>query len=101
MDIDALKDSTLAFVQAHRAWTPVIAAALAFCESIAVLSLIVPATVILLAVGALVGGAGVEFWPVVVGAAVGAILGDWISYEFGHWLGPGAKAKWPLNRYPR
>ena len=100
MDIDALKDSTIAFVQAHKALTPVIAAVLAFCESIAVLSLIVPATVILLAIGALIGGAGVEFWPVVAGAAIGAILGDWVSYEFGRWLGPGAKTKWPLNRYP-
>ncbi len=42
---------------------------------------------ILVAVGALVGGAGLAFWPVVIGAAVGAALGDWVSYEFGHWLG--------------
>ncbi len=101
MDIEALKTATLGFVEAHRAWTPVIAAGLAFCESIAVVSLFVPATVILLAVGALVGGAGLEFWPVVIGAAVGAALGDLVSYEFGRWLGPGAKTKWPLNRTPR
>lgn len=100
MDIEALKTATLGFVEAHRAWTPVIAAGLAFCESIAVVSLFVPATVILLAIGALVGGAGLEFWPVVIGAAAGAALGDLVSYEFGRWLGPGAKAKWPLNRYP-
>ena len=100
MDIAALKDSTLAFVEAHRAWTPLIAGGLAFCESIAVLSLFVPATVILVAIGALVGGAGLDFWPVVIGAAAGAALGDWVSYEFGHWLGPGAKQKWPLSRYP-
>lgn len=100
MDIEALKDSTMAFVETHKAWAPLIAAGLAFCESIAVLSIFVPATVILVAVGALVGGAGLAFWPVVIGAAVGAALGDWVSYEFGHWLGPGAKQKWPLNRYP-
>ncbi len=100
MDIEALKDSTMAFVETHKAWAPLIAAGLAFCESIAVLSIFVPATVILVAVGALVGGAGLAFWPVVIGAAVGAALGDWVSYEFGHWLGPGAKQKWPLSRYP-
>lgn len=100
MDIESLKDATLAFVETHKAWTPAIAAGLAFCESIAVLSLFVPATVILLAVGAMVGGAGLDFWPVVAGGALGAALGDWISYEFGHWLGPGARTKWPLNRYP-
>lgn len=100
MDIDALRTTTLAFVEAHKAWTPLIAGGLAFCESIAVLSLFVPATVILVGVGALVGGADIAFWPVVIGAAFGAALGDWISYEAGHWLGPGAKTKWPLRHYP-
>ncbi len=46
MDIEALRTTTLAFVEAHKAWTPFIAGGLAFCESIAVLSLFVPATVI-------------------------------------------------------
>lgn len=44
MDIEALRTTTLAFVEAHKAWTPFIAGGLAFCESIAVLSLFVPAT---------------------------------------------------------
>jgi membrane protein DedA with SNARE-associated domain len=100
MDIEALRTSTLAFVEAHKAWTPLIAGALAFCESLAVLSLFVPATVILLGIGALVGGADIPFWPVVLAAAVGAALGDWLSYEVGRWLGPGARTKWPLRLYP-
>lgn len=100
MDIEALRTSTLAFVEAHKAWTPVIAGGLAFCESIAVLSLFVPATVILIGIGALVGGADIPFWPVMGAAALGAAAGDWISYEAGRWLGPGAKEKWPLRRYP-
>ncbi len=100
MDIEALRTATLAFVEAHKAWTPLIAGGLAFCELIAVLSLFVPATVILLGVGALVGGADIPFWPVVLGAALGAALGDWLSYEAGRWLGPGAKTQWPLRRYP-
>ncbi|MDP4026788.1 DedA family protein [Methylobacterium sp. NEAU 140] len=100
MDLEALKTSTLAFVEAHQAWTPAIAGGLAFCESVAVLSLFVPATVILVAIGAMVGGIGIPLWPVVIAAAVGAALGDWLSYEVGRWLGPGAKTKWPLRRYP-
>jgi membrane protein DedA with SNARE-associated domain len=100
MDIESLKTTTIAFVEAHRAWTPVIVAVLAFCESVAVLSLFVPATVILVAVGALVGSTDLAFWPIVAAAAAGAALGDWVSYEVGRWLGPGAKMKWPLNRYP-
>ena len=100
MDIEALRTSTLAFVEAHKVWTPLIAGGLAFCESIAILSLFVPATVILIGIGAMVGGADIPLWPVVIAAALGAALGDWLSYEAGRWLGPGVKTKWPLRRYP-
>ncbi|CAM3046078.1 MULTISPECIES: DedA family protein [Methylobacterium] len=100
MDIEALRTSTLAFVEAHKVWTPLIAGGLAFCESIAILSLFVPATVILIGIGALVGGADIPLWPVIGAAALGAALGDWLSYEAGRWVGPGARTKWPLRRYP-
>ncbi len=59
-----------------------------------------PATVILIGIGALVGGADIPFWPVMLAAAVGAAAGDWVSYEAGRWLGPGARERWPLRRYP-
>src|SRR3954469_19365437 len=47
MDFEALKVATLEFVRAHQIWAPFIVAGLAFCESLAFLSLLVPATVIL------------------------------------------------------
>lgn len=100
MDFDAIRQSTLAFVEAHASWTPFIAGGLAFCESLAVLSLFVPATVILLGIGGLIGATGIPFWPVVAAAAVGAALGDWLSYEFGHYFKDDVKGWWPMNRYP-
>lgn len=100
MDFDALRTATLGFLEANKAWTPLIAGVLAFCESLAFLSLLVPATVILLGIGALVGAAQIPFWPVVLAAALGAALGDWLSYEFGHHYKDGAKRLWPMRRYP-
>ncbi|GJE28244.1 DedA family protein [Methylobacterium organophilum] len=100
MDIDALRQSTLAFVEAHRAWAPLVTGLLAFCESVAFLSLLVPATVILVGIGALIGGSDLPFWPIVIGAAVGAGLGDWISYEVGHYFKDGVKRLWPMSRHP-
>lgn len=100
MDFEALKTSTLAFVEAHQGWTPLIVGVLAFCESVAFLSLLVPATVLLLGIGALMGTIGIPFVPVMLAAALGAALGDWISYEFGHYYKDGAKQMWPLTRYP-
>jgi membrane protein DedA with SNARE-associated domain len=100
MDIETIKTTMLVFVREHYAWAPFIVAALAFGESIAVLSLVVPATVLLVGVGALVETGGLAFWPVWAGAVGGAVLGDWLSFEFGRYFQDSAKHVWPLNRQP-
>ncbi len=99
-DLDALRQTTLAFVEANKAWAPAITGVLAFCESFAFLSLLVPATVILVGIGAAIGSSDLPFWPIVVGAGIGAALGDWISYEIGHYFKDGVKKVWPMSRYP-
>jgi len=99
MDIETLKTTVLDFVRLHQAWAPWIVFALAFCESLAIISLFTPATVLLLAIGGLVGGAGLDFWPIWLGAALGASLGDWLSYEVGRYFEDRAHHIWPLSRY--
>lgn len=100
MDFETLRTTTTEFVRAHQDWAPLIVGVLAFCESLAVLSLLVPATVMLVAIGALIGATGMPFWPSVVGGAIGAALGDWLSYEVGRHFEGRAKTLWPLSRYP-
>jgi membrane protein DedA with SNARE-associated domain len=74
--------------------------ALAFSESLAVISFFVPATVIIFSIGGLIGASGIEFWPVWLGLVIGGILGDWLSYVVGVWLKDRAHHTWPLSRYP-
>jgi membrane protein DedA with SNARE-associated domain len=100
MDFDTLRMTVLDFVRDHQAWAPAITGLVAFCESLAVLSLLVPATVILIGIGALIGTGAIPFLPVMAAAAIGAILGDWLSYEIGRHYKDGAKRLWPLSRYP-
>lgn len=100
MDLDAITTAITDFVRAHQVWAPVIAGVLAFGESLAILSVLIPATVILLALGALIGAAGLDFWPIWAGAVVGAFLGDWVSYEVSRWIGPKLQQAWPLNKRP-
>ena len=73
---------------------------LAFGESLAFVSLLLPATVILFGIGGLIGATGIGFWPIWLAAALGAVLGDWLSY----WLGNHYKYEiarlWPLSRRP-
>ena len=99
MDVESLRTTIVDFVRLNQALAPFVVAFLAFGESLAVISLFFPATVLLVAIGALVGGMELGFWPIWFGAAVGAILGDWVSYEFGRYFEDKAHNVWPLNRY--
>ncbi len=99
MDLDTLTTMLLDFVRAHQGWAPLIVGVLAFAESLAVVSLLVPSTVLLLGIGALVGASGLEFWPVWLGAAVGAILGDWLSYAIGYRFKHAVFQVWPLSSH--
>jgi membrane protein DedA with SNARE-associated domain len=73
---------------------------LAFGESLAFVSLILPATAILFGVGGLIGVAGIEFWPLWGAAALGATVGDWVSYGLGRHYGYAIARIWPLSKHP-
>jgi membrane protein DedA with SNARE-associated domain len=71
------------FVRLHQTWAAPIVLLLAFGESLAFISLLIPAWGALVAIGALVGASGISFWPIWLAGAIGASLGDWLSYWFG------------------
>ena len=71
------------FVRDHQAWAAPIVLVLAFGESLAFISLLIPAWGALVAIGALIGASGISFWPVWIAGGIGAALGDWVSYWFG------------------
>ena len=73
---------------------------LAFAESLAFVSLVLPAWGALVAIGALIGVSGISFWPVWIAGAVGAALGDWLSYWIGYRYKDHVVQVWPLSRYP-
>jgi membrane protein DedA with SNARE-associated domain len=98
--LESFAAGVVAFVKAHQAWAPFIVAGLCFAESLAVVSFFVPATVILIGIGGLIGSAGLNFWPIWWGAVIGGILGDWLSYVVGLYFKESAHHHWPLSRYP-
>jgi membrane protein DedA with SNARE-associated domain len=89
-----------AFVRNHGEWAAPIVFVLAFGESLAFISLLLPAWAALVAIGALTGPSGISFWPVWVAAALGAALGDWLSYWIGLKLEYSVQHIWPLSRHP-
>jgi membrane protein DedA with SNARE-associated domain len=93
-------DAILIFVRDHESWAAPIVFVLAFGESLAFISLLLPATVILFGIGGLIGATGIGFWPIWLAAAVGAALGDWLSYWLGYRYKHEIARLWPLSRHP-
>jgi membrane protein DedA with SNARE-associated domain len=91
---------TIDFIRLHQAWAAPIVFALAFAESLAFVSLLVPAWGILVGIGALIGTSGISFWPIWVAASIGAAMGDWLSYWIGQKVGPAVAHMWPLSKHP-
>ncbi len=98
--LETFAADVVAFTRANQGWAPVIVALLCFAESLAVVSFFVPATVMLVGIGGLIGASGLEFWPIWWGAVIGGILGDWVSYAVGLYFKDSAHRHWPLSRYP-
>lgn len=92
--------AVIEFVRSHEAWAAPIVFLLAFGESLAFLSLILPATVILLAIGGLVGASGIEFLPIWLAAIAGSIVGYGISYWIGRYFKDDIEKIWPFSKYP-
>jgi membrane protein DedA with SNARE-associated domain len=89
------------FVKVHEAWAAPIVFVLAFAESLAFISLLVPAWGILVGIGVLIQTSGVNFWPIWIAGAVGAAMGDWLSYWVGYKLKDRVQHLWPLSKYPQ
>ena len=82
--LEQLGHTILEFIRLHQAWAAPIVFALAFAESLAFLSFFVPAWAVLVGIGAMMKTADIAFFPVLLAGALGAALGDWLSYWIGY-----------------
>lgn len=100
MDFASITQTITDFVRAHGEWAAPVAFVLAFGESLAFISLLLPAWAALVAIGALASSNDISFWPVWIAASLGAALGDWVSYWIGQKLEYSVQHIWPLSRHP-
>lgn len=88
------------FVRDHQAWAAPVVFLLAFAESLAFLSLLIPAWGALVAIGALIGASGINFWPIWIAGGLGAAFGDWLSYWIGVRYHDRIAHLWPMSSFP-
>ncbi len=102
MDLASYGDALIQFVEQHRAWGAPLIFILAFGESLAFVSLLLPFWFILVGIGTVMGANGdtSEFITVWVAASLGAACGDWVSYWLGKHFHVEISQMWPLSRHP-
>lgn len=71
-----------------------------FAESIVLLAFLVPSSVVFAAIGATYAASGGSVELLWMYGALGAVLGDAVSFGMGRHFREDAKSVWPLNRYP-
>src|SRR5438477_2920418 len=100
MTVEDIAGAVVDFVRVYHVWTSPIVFLLAFAESLAFISLLVPAWSALIGIGTLIAASGINFWPVWIAGSFGAALGDWVSYSVGYKFKDHVADMWPLSRNP-
>jgi len=94
-------DSVVAWIGAHPVAAGGLVFLVAFCDALAVVGIVVPALPLLFAVGALVGLGHVSGPYALACAAIGALLGDGLSFWIGRRWGPQLREHVLFRRYPQ
>ncbi|MFE8072740.1 bifunctional DedA family/phosphatase PAP2 family protein [Marinobacteraceae bacterium S3BR75-40.1] len=84
----------------HPYWIAAAITLVAFLESLALAGVVVPGVALLFAIALVAGNTGLSVWNAMAWAAVGAILGDGVSFALGRWLQDRVHQLWPFSRYP-
>src|SRR3954451_11042738 len=98
--MEDLARQLLDFIETHQEWAVAVMFVTAFGESFAFLGLLFPGTSLLVAAGALIKTGSLPLWPILIGAVLGAVFGDMVSYWIGRRFGGRLIGIWPFKRNP-
>lgn len=82
----------------HIGW--LIVFVIAFSESLPILGAIIPGSVTMTAIGALIGSGAMPFTATLLWAILGAFCGDYFSYWLGAYYKDRIRTIWPFRKYP-
>ncbi len=93
-------DQLLEWIRLHPHWAGIIVFTISALESLLVVGLFVPGSIIMFAVGAMVAAGQMELIPTLIWAIIGAVFGDGISYLIGRHYHQRLRVIWPFRNYP-
>lgn len=98
--MDQWIEDVLRFISANQMVAGPVIFGLAFAESMAFLSLLVPFTAMIVGAGALVGSGALDPWIVIPWGIAGAVFGDSVSYWIGLYFKERVPHLWPFRGKP-
>ncbi|CAK0751492.1 membrane-associated protein [Gammaproteobacteria bacterium] len=84
----------------HPNWAGIVVFLVNLSESLVVVGLFVPGTVVMFGIGALVALGAMGLWSTLAWAVLGALVGDGVSYMVGRHYHEHLRVMWPFNRHP-
>ena len=93
-------DVIIAFVKANGQYAPLVVFLMALGETIVIVSMFIPSTFLLFAVGGLMAASGVPLMPSLIAGGLGASLGFSVMYIASATLQGRLLAAWPFRNYP-
>lgn len=88
------------WVAAHPGWAAGFVFANAIAESLIIVGLFIPGTVVMFGIGTLVGTGVLGLWETLWWSVAGAVVGDGISFWVGRYYSDSLKRMWPFSKRP-
>ena len=92
--------ATIGWLQEHPHWAGIVVFAINVSESLVVIGLFVPGTVVMFGIGALVSLGAMGLGSTLAWAIAGALVGDGVSYVIGRRYREKLRIMWPFRRHP-
>lgn len=90
----------LQWLRSNPEWACFFIFIISFLESLALVGLVFPGSVIMTVAGILTGSNVLPFLPVLLYAALGSLIGDCLSYGLGYYYRDNLKTIWPFKLFP-
>ena len=93
-------NALFAWVAAHPGWMSAVIFISSAAESLTIVGVIVPGALVMFSLGALIGLGHLDFWSAYWWSALGAVIGDAISFWIGRVFHQRIRRVWPFNKHP-
>jgi undecaprenyl-diphosphatase len=98
--MDTLLQDLVAWIAQHPHFSNLLIFVVAVLESLLLVGLLIPGAFLLFGVGALIATGALQLFPTLTWTALGAVVGDTISFLIGKHYHQQLRVVWPLKRYP-